>query len=236
MEISELLLALLQIPPDLKHVREQLETGQYSAQQVTELGRQFAEECWAADLDSADGGFYSEEFDYSWREPEAIPGRNSFYLYEVFDLLLKFGLDPNYTIPGDYGIMDYIIHTVNGYIAADTLKLLLDHGGDPKRVSDGDSIFDQICFDVNFDAIEQTNRRRYDSLIHCWMILLAYSGTTTDNGGPVDIFNEYSDNITIPFDLKKLSDHRNYYVGITHNPQIITHIFDKRTYWEIARF
>ena len=131
MEDSDLLQALLQVPPNLKFVQEQLLSGQYSPQQVTELGRRYAEECWNEDLDSDDDQFYSEDFDYYWRESDAIPGRHSFFLYEVFDLLLKFGMDPNHTVAGDYGIMDYVFHIVNGYVAADTLKLLFDHGGNP---------------------------------------------------------------------------------------------------------
>ena len=46
MEDSDLLQALLQVPPNLKFVQEQLLSGQYSPQQVTELGYQYAEECW----------------------------------------------------------------------------------------------------------------------------------------------------------------------------------------------
>lgn len=236
MKDSDLLQALLQIPPDLSFVRERLLTDQYSSRQVTELGRCFAEECWNEDLDRDDQGYYSKEFAYYWKEPNTVSDHHSFFLYEVFDLLLQFGLDPNYTVAGDLGLMDYVFHIVNGYIAADTLRLLFDHGGDPHLVSDGEDMFNQICFDVDFDAVEQTDRRRYDSLVHCWMVLLAYGGKTTDEGGTVDVFTEYSDNIRVKFDLKKLKEHRNYYVGITAGPHLTTHIFDKRTYWEVARF
>ena len=236
MEDSVLLQALLQVPPNLTFVQTQLKTGQYSTQQVTELGYRYAEECWNEDLDSDNRGFYSEEFDYYWREPDAVPEQHSFYLYEVFELLLSFGLNPSHTVAGDYGIMDYIFHIVNGYVAADTLKLLLDHGGNPQLISDGENMFDQVCFDVDFDAVEQTDRRRYDSLVHCWMVLLAYGGVATDEGGTIEVFTEYSDNIKVKFDMKKLKEHRNYYAGITHGPHRSIHIFDKRTYWEVARF
>lgn len=237
MEESNLLQALLQVPPNLTFVKEQLSTGQFSPQQVTELGYRYAEECWNEDLDSDDREFYSEEFDYYWREPDAIPGRHSFFLYEVFDLLLKFGLDPNHTVAGDYGIMDYVFNIVNGYVAADTLQLLFDHGGNPHLICDRENMFDQVCFDVDFDAVEQRDRRRYDSLVHCWMVLLAYGGATKDEGGAIEVFTEYSDNIKkVKFDLKKLKDHRNYYVGITHGKYLTVNIFDKRTYWEVARY
>ncbi len=233
---SHLLEALLQVPPNLTFVEDQLLTGQFSPAQVTKLGCSYAKECFYEDLDPADDKYYSEDFDYCWRESDAIPGRHSFFLYEVFDLLLKFGLDPNYKVDGNYGIMDYVFHIVNGYVAADTLKLLFDHGGNPHRISEGDSMFDLVCFDVVFDAVEQGDRRRYDSLVHCWMVLLAYGGASTDDGGTVDVFTEYSDYIKVKFDLKKLKEHRNYYFGVTYDAHLTINIFDKRTYWEVARF
>ena len=128
--------------------------------------------------DADDSEFYSEEFEYYWREANTIAGRHSFYLYEVIDLLLKHGLDPNYTVDHDFCLMEFVIGIVNGYIAADTLNLLLESGGNPNIISSGENMFDQICFDVDFDAVEQRDRRRYDSLVHCWMVLLAYGGKT----------------------------------------------------------
>ena len=62
MEDSDLLQALLQVPPNLKFVQEQLLSGQYSPQQVTELGYQYAEECWK----------YHYPLRLSWPPPEAI--------------------------------------------------------------------------------------------------------------------------------------------------------------------
>ena len=236
MENSDLLQALLQVPPNLTFVREQLLSGRYSPQQVTELGYHYAEECWYEDLDADNSEFYSEEFDYYWREANTIADRHSFYLYEVIDLLLKHGLDPNYTVDHDFCLMEFVIGIVNGYIAADTLILLLESGGTPNLISSGENMFDQICFDVDFDAIEQRDRRRYDSLVHCWMVLLAYGGKTKDEGGTIDVFTEYSDNIKVIFDLKKLKEHRNYYVGVTHGKHLTVNIFDKRTYWEVARY
>ena len=160
MEDSNLLQALLQVPPDLIFVQEQLQSGQYSPQQVTELGYQYAEECWNEDLDADNSEFFSEEFEYCWREADTIADRHSFYLYEVIDLLLKYGLDPNYTVDGDCCLMEFVIGIVNGYIAADTLILLLESGGNPNLISSGENMFDQICFDVDFDAVEQRDRRR----------------------------------------------------------------------------
>ena len=65
-------------------------------------------------------------------------------------------------------------------------------------------------------------------------LLLAYGGKTEGKAPAVQAFKEY-DSDTL-FDLRKLKDHRNYYVGLsTLNDQRTIHIFDKKTFWEVAR-
>ncbi len=64
MEDGILLQALLQVPPDLTFVQEQLSLGRYNPQQVTQLGYRYAEECWNEDLEFEDSEFYSDEFNY----------------------------------------------------------------------------------------------------------------------------------------------------------------------------
>lgn len=116
----------------------------------------------------------------------------------------------------------------NGYLAADALVLLFEHGGNPNLVCDKRSIFENVDFDVFFDAGEQQDRPRYSSLVHCWMVCLAFGGTLGSGKAPVEVFHG--------FDLKELKNHRNFYFGITKGetwPDI--HIFDKRDLWEVAR-
>ena len=79
----------------------------------------------------------------------------------------------------------------------------------------------------------------YDSLVHCWMVLLGFGGKPTGGRPPVDLVDEWTLKEFVPFDIKKLKDHKNYAFTLTHttnrgnSPTI--HIFDKRTYWEVAR-
>ena len=97
-----------------------------------------------------------------------------------------------------------------------------------------EDLFRHIDFDVWFDTVEQYMRWRFDAMVHIWMVLLAYGGKLEDKAPAVQVFNEYdSDEL---FDLRKLKNHRNYYVGLsTLNNQRTIHIFDKKTFWEVAR-
>ena len=231
---DDVLQELLQIPPDLERVKSMLAAGKYSPDQVTEIGYRYAEECWNEDVNF--DSQYCEEFGYYWQEPIPIPGCHSYYLYDVFSLLLQFGLNPNYNVPDNFGLMRYVYNIVNGYIAADTLNLLLENGGDPNLGEEGETLYDDASDDMFFDAVEQFYRRRYDSQVHCWMVLLAHGGKLSNGAEPVDIFMEYSDNEKKEFDIKKLKDHRNYYIGISiGKDDLDIHVFDRRTYWEVAR-
>jgi len=50
----------------------------------------------------------------------------------------------------------------------------------------------------------------------------------------IKVFREYNSDAL--FDLKKLKDHRNYYYGLScENGDRVIHIYDKKTFWEVAR-
>lgn len=228
---------LFKIPPDLSS----LASLTISPEEATHLAWEYANECWYEDA-RIEERYWDYEGYLSWcnKEPNLIPGLHSTYLYEVMAFLLEKGANPNYTVHGDYCLMQNIIHTVNGYVAADTLRLLLEHGGDPNLLFDGEALFDDIDFDVGFDAVEQEDRRRFDSLVHCWLVLIGFGGKPRNGTTPLDLFDEWDPETgRIEFQVEKLKDHRNYIFGLTtqvnrgNAPTI--HIFDKRTYWEIAR-
>lgn len=128
----------------------------------------------------------------------------------------------------------YIDHE---YVSADTLRLLLENGGDPNLRIDMESAFEEADFEVWFGAVEQEVRWRYDAWVHTWMVLLAYGGEIPGKGPMVETFREYGNHTTDEtFDLKKLRNHRQYFYGLTKgNPDPVLHIFDRNTLWEVAR-
>ena len=221
---------LNQIPPDLSG----LENLDLTPEDATQLAYAYAEACWCEGLDNFG---HMEEY-YSWCncDPAVIPGYHSTHLYEVLSFLLKHGADPNYQDDHDYSLMEYVIHTVNGYVAADSLRLLLESGGDPNLMSDGDRLITAIDHDVGFGALNQEDRRRYDSLVHCWLVLIGFGAKQSEGSEPIDLFSEWFPDGWLPIDAEKLKEHENYCFGISRGIKgPIVHVFDKRTYWEVAR-
>lgn len=238
---QELLNLLMSIPPQFEAAKAYLDTNLLSANEVTRVANIYADKCcWD----------YDEYLHETWPDIDAlsnmpipqgiVPGIPSAYIYDVVALLLKYGLDPNavYQAGGEtYNIMRLVLFIDNEYIAADTMRLLLDHGGDPNLRTGIETVFECIDEDIWFGAIEQEIRWRYDAWVHVWMVLLAYGGEIPGKGPMVETFREYGNYMTDEkFDLKKLRDHREYYFGLTKdNYEYVLHIFDKRTFGEVAR-
>jgi hypothetical protein len=227
---QQLLDALMTIPPDLATAEKLLQQECFSSDEVTKVAMRYADECF---LDIADK-FRTDpddriSFSGFMPPPGVVPGLHSTYLYDVVKLLLDYGLDPNAIIDED-NIMEMLLYVDNEYVAADTIALLLEHGGDPNQIIDGESVFQQIDFGIWFDAVELYIRWRYDAWVHIWMVLLAYG--CKDSG--IKVFREYNSDTL--FDLKKLRYHRNYYFGLSYEDQErVIHIYDKNTFWEVAR-
>lgn len=217
LRLKELLMVL---PPDFDSVENLLSQDAYTVNNISKVGTDFAwdcvEECW----------------EYYWenevvRNENVIPNLHSTYLCDVLTLLLQYGLDPNAVFEGN-NIMDNLRYVDNGYVAADALVLLFEHGGNPNLICDGPSIFSEIDFDVFFDAGEQPDRQRFSSLVHCWMVFLAFGATNPNGSSPVTV--------SPGFDIRKLKNHRQFYFGITKGenwPDI--HIFDKTNMWEVVK-
>ena len=64
---------------------------------------------------------------------------------QVFDLLLKYGLDPNAVCEGET-VLSSVSSVYNEYIAADTMALLMEYGGNPNLVVSGERLFDRFIF------------------------------------------------------------------------------------------
>lgn len=219
---------LMVIPPNLDGAEKLLSEACLSADAVTRIGLRYLEGCFS---DTCEGEGYPPDL---FRNG-IIPGRHSTHLYEVTELLLRFGLNPNAICDNEMCMLSELRFVDNEYVGADTMALLLEHGADPNLVIGGPTIFEDIDFDVCFDTVNQSIRHRFDALTHCWMTLLGYGGMYRKPDVPYWLYREFESDET--FDLKKLRDHRNYYVGLSiENGERMIHIYDRRTFWEVARF
>ena len=97
------------------------------------------------------------------------------------------------------------------------MKLLLDNGGDPNLAVEDGTVFSAIDRAVGYDTGGQIDRRAYDSLVHCWMVLVAYGGKPSNGSSALDLFDEWRPGTEeAPFTLEKLKNHKNYSFAITH--------------------
>lgn len=231
---TEKLLELLNvIPPNFAQIRAELENGHYNTEEVSFVGYHFVSEvCFNECID--------RDYEaYRFSEPVLLQNEHSTFLYKIIEMLLEFGLDPN-VIFDDDNIMYALPHIDNEYVGADTLNLLLEHGGKVDLLVGGENLFMNNDFDVWFDSIEQFDRRHYDALVHCWFVYLGHGAVTDEGKVPVTLSRKsmlYDEYDWEPFKLSDLKNHRNFTFCLTfseHGRCLL--IVDKRTRWEVARF
>ena len=231
---KELFRLLFQLPPRFEEAGWFIEAEKLTTEDVTRVGIQYADKCFSDYGESLPTDVWEKTSRVVCEKKYTI---QSAYLYEVTEFLLRYGMDPNAVYGGEHGrgnIMEEIIFVDHEYIAADTMKLLMEHGADPNLLLEGESIFDKVDFAVWFDAIEQEIRWRYDQWVHIWFVLLAYGGGTEEIRQTIQVFKEYGEDEL--FDLKKLRDHRAYGFCLSwENGDPILHIFHKDTLWQVAK-
>ena len=239
-EMSQKLLdRLLNNPPDFSSASRLIQTEAYSAEDITKTAICYAEACGfnVGDFISENGANYVALAE-SPPPDGMIPGLFSTYLYDVIKFLLPHGVDANAvfgTTYDQYNLMNSLFFVDNEYVAADTLLLLLENGGNPNLIVDGESIYDQAAFEVWLGSVEQPIRWRYDAWMHLWFVLLSYCENTDGKDLGIQLFREYDKNEI--FNLKKLRDHRNFYYGLSdEGDRRIVHIYDRKTFWEVARW
>lgn len=221
----ELLKLLGSFPPDIGAAWAFLQSENLSPEEVTNAGLCYIGACY--------GDIAPDAYDSA--DPQAlhvVPNVRSAYICDVIGLLLEFGLEPNGVYDGK-NIMFELTCMDNEYIAADTLALLFEKGGDPNFAPYDTSLFCALDFSVCNDMMDQPDRARFASLVHMWMAAIGYGGRPPQ---------ERSEIFKVPdsdeyFDLAQLRNHRNFYFGISRRGRdIAISIYNKQTLCEVARF
>lgn len=230
---ARLLSDLMEIPPDFSKIENTLRIG-LSSEEITKAVISFIDNCYMEDLDAK---FENATFS----SPAIDKALHSAHLYSIVEYLLPRGLDPNAVYDED-SVLDFLPHIVNEYAAADTLGLLLANGLDPHLVLYDGDFFWGLDFDVFFDAFNMYDRRRYDALVHCWLVCLGYGAGKENGKERVICFpdRDHNDEFDIkPFEISDLKEHRNYTFALSNvegqGENWSLHIIDKRTLWEVAR-
>lgn len=212
----------------LELLKNELESGAYTPDDVSTAGFQYVYDC-NCDL-----------MDENWRTPSrlqgtVLPGYCSSHILKALKCLLEYGLDPN-AVYGEAhdqsNIMSELRYVENGYLAADSLALLLDCGGNPDIILNGTSLVRATNFDLLFSLNNQEDRTRFDSLVHYWMVLVGYGAKLEDGSESIDMCRGH--------DVSELKKHRDFYYGAIASDRSNDHMeicfFSKRTNWEVGRY
>lgn len=235
LEVQELLNRLTALPTDLEAIEKLLIEKQYNSNVVSEAGYYYANACW-----NESDNYYDERFSGNvYIQPRFVPNMISAQMPKVFELLLRYGLNPDTVCNGE-SLMSCVSNVFNEYTAADTLALLLNNGGNPLLCVDGESFFKSFEFDIVFGAFNQEIRGKFDSWVHCWFVLLGYIGNQLDGKELVTVFPNMCEYDGVKeFEIGDLKNHRDYFFGITKTPwrgeNWSLHIFSRRTGFEVAR-
>ena len=168
------------LPLRLDDVEAELKRGRYSPDDVTRCAITYAESCFCEYRD----------FETEHGRPPRAEELHGTYLPGLILLFLRYGLQPNAIYgegDGHSNIMDSLSFVDAGYAAADAMRLLLAHGGDPTLVVDDESIFDRLDFNIAFDAVNQEDRRLYSTCVHMWLEMIGYGGRMNGNNCPVEL-------------------------------------------------
>ena len=236
-EAAEKLFHLLYTPEfDIDRLRKELESGMYDPDCVNAAAIEYVAECCGNRCESDYG-------DYPRRYGETVPGYENSHVTEAVELLLDYGLDPNRVYPElnsegktvDYSnIMDQLFFVNNGYQAADSLYLMLSHGGNPNLLLGSSPLILEPEWHVEFEIREREDIDdfAFDALIHYWLVLIGFGAGWGDGKQSVEPVGN--------FDISLLRNHRDYYYGIIHTKE--SHdgwqlcIFDRHMNLEVARF
>ena len=215
---------------DAQQLRVELASGQYNKLDVNAAAYQYVEESESCVRDSL-----PNDVDRTEGFGVVISGMESTHMVEALSILFDYGLDPNMILvdpeDGDeYNIMHELYWVDNGYLGAESMTLMMEHGGAPELIVSGDNLFRELTDDVIFWMNEADDRVLYDIEVRCWMVLVGY-GATLDGKPPVDPCGK--------FDLRLFRNFRDFYYGVIHSDRSNDGweicFFDQRTNWEVAR-
>ncbi len=211
-----LLSMLMKLPPRLDVIEKELQATEYIAEEVTLAACKFADNCF---LECRD---FEEEFK---RKPSKEEVHSS-YIYEICKLLLKYGLNPNLIVE-DTNIMYELRYVDYEYIAAETLKLMLENSGKVDIDNGDEPLFLSLDFDIVFDVIELDNKELFDKEFKFWILMIGYGATIKDNKCPINVVNGYS--------IEEFKDFKNFTYEIEFlEKDWVMHIIDIRTNKEVA--
>lgn len=215
---------MMALPGSVAELEKELSSGGYSREELSKAAALFLSECFDEEYRDI-----TPQMQGSNRDPVLNTSLHSAYLFGLVKLLLPYGLDPNFNDEND-NLLQGVCYLGNEHIGADTLRLLLDHGGDPDLTVEGQSVFERLSDDLRFDATVLPNRPLYNAMFHAWLVLLSFRKKPY----PIRLFPRFPDGK--PTDLADFREHRNYSCCLQPTESGVSLcIFDRTTCWQVAQ-
>lgn len=138
-------------------------------------------------------------------------------------MLLDCGLDPN-SMYIDSAPIYSLLFVDAPNIAAETMRLLLKHGGNPNLLIGGDYLFSEVDFMVAYDCVDKLH------FVQCLFVLAAFGGNNGTQGNPFSMKNGY--------EISRLKDFESisYSIEFLGGYKWRMHIRDRDTGVEIAAY
>lgn len=176
-------------------------------------------------MESTPPAGYYEEFD-----PKYIENARRHMLTSKLDILLKHGMNPNTRLEDneEVNVMNVLLYVDLPFLAAYTMRLMLEHGADPNMPIDySETLFQNIDCAVTFDLLDFPDNMVMTSL-QCWFVLIGYGGRL-ENIEPFELNPGHS--------YDELKEYEYFEHRVEYNPQRKEnrlHIIDRRTGEEIG--
>lgn len=209
-DMKELYDACAGIPADIGRIRMLLKAKSFSPDQLAEVYIQHLEDRCE---------FEPRNFD---SENGRYPGKEEIHsgsIYDLAEIFLEYGMNPNF-IRDDNSILLSLKYVAFGQLCADTARLILEHGGDPNLKVEGSTIFEELDFDIIFDAreffsgeeyIPPENARHFEAVVHLWFVMMGYGGVLENGRSPVSLKEGCS--------IEMLKQHERFDFSVSLNPE-----------------
>ena len=175
-QVRKLYSVLSCIPPDFEMAETLIAMHQPSEEEMMWLAVELAENTFGEYGDALVGGNLS-----------AVQVRlHRDYLYDTVHFLLEHGMNPNTIVDQDTtetaNIMADLRFTEGPDMAARTMRLLLEHGGDPNL--EGCTLTPMIWMEMELHIDPIYERLYCDNLVQCLLVMQAYGGRFDDGTVP----------------------------------------------------
>ena len=159
---------------------------------------------------------------------------NRKFLYRVMDFLLEQGLDPNTRYAPDTTEEENVMSALKFVYGTDegarTMRLLLEHGGDPNLEMDCWTPFEWIDTDLSIDPLSAEEKDLCENFVQCLLVMQAYGGHFKDGAVPFVMRDGYSSEIFKEFEKF------DFRIGHDEEKPGCIHVFEKATGTVVADY